>query len=184
MFWILTPDARRGYGVTYSTPRDKELLSEIARASQMFAALQSAEMPARLQESERSSDTAAVCVDSCGRRCGDVAADDCAGKTSRFFINSSRRWRVRSGLKRLVEGRVTSGDSDRVISNTPCRTREDRRQVSEIIVRAHIQPVLPIDAPPGFVKTRVTLFVDGWNGGSRLIPVEPKRTSDRFRSGV
>jgi len=27
-------------------------------------------------------------------------------------------------------------------------------------VRAHIQPVLPVDAPPGFVKTRVTLFVE------------------------
>jgi hypothetical protein len=50
--------------------------------------------------------------------------------------------------------------------------REDRRKVSEIIVRAHVQPVLPIDAPRGFVKTRVTLFVDGWDGGSRLIPVE------------
>ena len=48
--------------------------------------------------------------------------------------------------------------------------RADRRRVSEIIVRAHIQPVLPVDAPPGFVKTRVTLFVKGWNGGSRLIP--------------
>ena len=51
--------------------------------------------------------------------------------------------------------------------------RADRRKVSEIIVRAHIQPVLPVDAPSGFVKTRVTLFVEGWNGGSRLIPVEP-----------
>jgi hypothetical protein len=50
--------------------------------------------------------------------------------------------------------------------------REDRRKVSEIIVRAHVQPVLPIDASRGFVKTRVTLFVDGWDGGSRLIPVE------------
>jgi hypothetical protein len=52
--------------------------------------------------------------------------------------------------------------------------RKDSRRVSEIIVRAHLQPVLPIDAPPGFVKTRVTLFADGWDGGSRLIPVEPK----------
>jgi len=52
--------------------------------------------------------------------------------------------------------------------------RADRRQVSEIIVRAHIQPVLPIDSPPGFVKTRATLFVEGWDGGSRLIPVEAK----------
>jgi len=33
---------------------------------------------------------------------------------------------------------------------------------------------LPVDAPPGFVKTRVTLFVEGWNAGSRLIPIEPK----------
>jgi hypothetical protein len=41
-------------------------------------------------------------------------------------------------------------------------------------VRAHIQPVLPVDAPQGFAKTRVTLFVDGWDGGSRLIPVAEK----------
>src|SRR4029078_1136565 len=48
--------------------------------------------------------------------------------------------------------------------------RADRRQVSEIIVRAHIRPVLPVDAPAGFGQTRVTLFVDGWNAGSRLVP--------------
>ena len=51
--------------------------------------------------------------------------------------------------------------------------REDRRRVSEIIVRAHIQPVLPIDAKPENIKTRVTLFVNGNDCGSRLIPVEP-----------
>jgi len=48
--------------------------------------------------------------------------------------------------------------------------RADRRRVSEIIVRAHIRPVLPVDAPAGFGQTRVTLFVDGWNAGSRLVP--------------
>ncbi len=53
MFWILTPDARRGYGITYSTPRDKELLAEIDRASQMFASLQTAELPAYLRDSDR-----------------------------------------------------------------------------------------------------------------------------------
>ncbi|HEY0431329.1 MAG TPA: hypothetical protein VGC61_05905, partial [Pyrinomonadaceae bacterium] len=51
--------------------------------------------------------------------------------------------------------------------------RANGRAVSEIVVRAHLQPVLPVDAPPDFVKTRVTLFVEGWDGGSRLIPVEP-----------
>jgi hypothetical protein len=52
--------------------------------------------------------------------------------------------------------------------------RADRRRVSEIVVRAHIQPVLPIDANPEWIKTRVTLFVNGKDCGSRLIPVEHK----------
>jgi hypothetical protein len=34
--------------------------------------------------------------------------------------------------------------------------------------------VRPVDASEDFVKTRVTLFVEGWNGGSRLIPFEPE----------
>jgi hypothetical protein len=54
----------------------------------------------------------------------------------------------------------------------PART--DRRKVSEIIVRAHIQPIMPDDAPPDFAKTRVTLFVEGWNCGSRLVPLAPR----------
>src|SRR5215831_17364997 len=29
MFWIITPDTGRGYGVTYSTPRDAAVLSEV-----------------------------------------------------------------------------------------------------------------------------------------------------------
>jgi hypothetical protein len=53
--------------------------------------------------------------------------------------------------------------------------REDRRRVGQIIVRAHLQPVLPIDAKPEAIKTRVTLFVNGANCGSRLIPVEDPR---------
>ena len=32
MFWILTPDPRRGYGVTYATPRDKERAAQRLRA--------------------------------------------------------------------------------------------------------------------------------------------------------
>jgi hypothetical protein len=42
-----------------------------------------------------------------------------------------------------------------------------------MLVRAHVQPVLPIDAIPKNIKTRVTLFVNGANCGSRLIAVEP-----------
>ena len=52
--------------------------------------------------------------------------------------------------------------------------RADRRRVSEFVVRAHIQPVLPIDAKPENIQTRVTLFVNGRDCGSRLIEVEPR----------
>src|ERR1041384_1696620 len=52
VFCVLTPRARRGYGVTYSTSRDQAIMSEIARASQMFAALQSAELPQHLLDSD------------------------------------------------------------------------------------------------------------------------------------
>ncbi|HEV2883380.1 MAG TPA: cellulase family glycosylhydrolase, partial [Pyrinomonadaceae bacterium] len=53
MFWILTPDPARGYGVTYTTPRDEGVIQEITRASQMFASLASADPPERLKEGER-----------------------------------------------------------------------------------------------------------------------------------
>ncbi|HKP47328.1 MAG TPA: cellulase family glycosylhydrolase, partial [Pyrinomonadaceae bacterium] len=36
MFWILTPDPGRGYGITYSTSRDASVLGEVKRAAQLF----------------------------------------------------------------------------------------------------------------------------------------------------
>jgi mannan endo-1,4-beta-mannosidase len=173
MFWILTPDPRRGYGVTYATPRDMELLSEVARASQMFAALQSAELPPRLLDSSqhliprqftwaRAENDAATLPQM-------IVRDD---KSILYqfkpqMANAERFEKIGGG-----PGYIWGFGSGFLEYTVP--ERSDRRQVSEIIVRAHIQPVLPIDAPAGFVKTRVTLLVDGWNGGSRLIPVAPK----------
>ena len=43
-------------------------------------------------------------------------------------------------------------------------------------MRAHIQPVSPVDAEPSWVRTRVTLFVNGTDCGSRLVPVEDPKT--------
>ena len=50
--------------------------------------------------------------------------------------------------------------------------RIDRRKVGAIVVRAHIQPVVPVDAKTEWVRTRVALFVNGKDCGSRLIPWE------------
>jgi mannan endo-1,4-beta-mannosidase len=172
MFWILTPDPRRGYGVTYSTARDKELLGEIGRASQMFAALQSAEPPARLQDDERHLIPRQFAWTRAG---GDkstlpqmiVREDKSILYQFKPQMASAQRFEKIGGGPGYIWG-SGSGYLEYTVPE-----RADRRRVSEIIVRAHIQPVLPVDAPADFVKTRVTLFVEGWNGGSRLIPVEP-----------
>ena len=173
MFWILTPDVRRGYGVTYSTPRDKELLGEISRASQMFSSLQTAELPAQLLESEghliprqfvwsRAEGDAATLPQMI------VKADKTVLYQFKPQMASAERFeKIGEGV-----GYIWGFGSGFLEYTIP--EREDRRRVSEIVVRAHIQPVLPVDAPPGFVKTRVTLLVEGWDGGSRLIPIEPQ----------
>jgi hypothetical protein len=173
MFWILTPDARRGYGVTYSTPRDQQLLAEVVRASQMFESLQSAEMPSNLQNSERHLIPRQFAW----------ARDEVDPATSPQMIVREDKTVVYQFKPQMASaerfekigegsGYIWGSGSGYLEFSVP--ERADRRKVSEIIVRAHLQPVLPVDAPTDFVKTRVTLFVEDWDGGSRLIPVEPK----------
>jgi hypothetical protein len=149
------------------------LLNEIARASQMFAALQSAELPANLLESERHLVPRQFAW---SRAPGDSATvPQISFREDKSVLyqfkpqmaNAERFVKIGEGV-----GYIWGSGSGYLEYTVP--ERADRRQVSEIIVRAHIQPVLPVDSPPGFVKTRTTLFVEGWNGGSRLIPVEPE----------
>ena len=173
MFWTLTPDPRRGYGVTYSMPRDTQLLEEIARASQMFDGLQSADPPARLEDSSRHLIPRQFVWT---RGAGDAAIlpqmivreDKSILYQFKPQMASAERFEKFGGGPGYIWG-SGSGHLDYTVP-----PRDDRRRVSEIIVRAHVQPVLPVDASPDFVKTRVTLFVEGWNAGSRLIPVEEK----------
>ena len=171
MFWILTPDARRGYGITYSTPRDRALLDEIARSSQMFEKLQTAELPSHLLKTEQHLIPRQFAW---ARPAGDEATlprmtvrDD-----KSILYQFKPQMASAERFEKIGEGAgyIWGFGSGYLEYTVPARA--DRRQVSEIIVRAHVQPVLPIDAPPGFVKTRVTLLIDGWDGGSRLIPVE------------
>jgi mannan endo-1,4-beta-mannosidase len=170
MFWILTPDARRGYGVTYSTPRDEALLREVSRASQVFATLQSADLPSHLQDSSRHLVPRQFAWN---RAAGDdVVQPQLILKEDRSVLYqfkpqmaTAQRFEKIGGGPGYIWG-YGSGFVEYTVPE-----RADRRRVSEVVVRAHIQPVLPTDAPAGFVNTRVTLFVNGWNGGSRLVPV-------------
>jgi mannan endo-1,4-beta-mannosidase len=172
LFWVFTPDPRRGYGVTYATERDKELLGVIADAASGFEALQSAEPPQSLQDPARHLIPRQFVW---SRPPGDAAAqpqlivkeDKTVLYRFKPLMAAAERFEKIGGGPGYIWG-SGSGYLEYV---TPAR--EDRRRVSEILVRAHIQPVLPVDALPSHIKTRVTLFVNGWNCGSRLIPVEP-----------
>ena len=172
MFWILTPDAARGYGVTYTTDRDQDILAETKRASQMFASLASADPPERLQDSSKHLVPRQFAW---SRAQGDPATlplmivREDKSILYRFKPNmaTNQRFEKVGGGPGYIWG-FGVGNLDYTVP-----AREDRRRVSELIVRAYIQPVLPIDAKPENIKTRVTLFVNGKDCGSRLIPVTP-----------
>ena len=171
MFWILTPDPQRGYGVTYSSPRDAGLLAEVTGASHLFASLANASpAPALLEwgkhliprqfafaqaESER-----AVQSQVNLRQDGTILY--------RFWPNTV----VRGRFEKLGGGQGYVWGAGAGYFEYVVPTRNDHRRVGQIVVRAHIQPVLPVDAKPAWIQTRVTLFVNGTDCGSRLIPVE------------
>jgi mannan endo-1,4-beta-mannosidase len=173
MFWILTPDPHRGYGVTYTTERDRAVLGEISRASQVFAALETAELPSLLQDTSRHLVPRQFVW---ARSPGDEAtAPQVIFRNDKSVLYQFKpQMASAQRFEKIGEGPgyIWGFGSGFVEYTTP--ERADRRRVSEIIVRAHVQPVLPVDAPVRFVKTRVTLFVDGWNAGSRLVAVEPE----------
>lgn len=170
MFWILTPDPGRGFGITYTTARDQAVFAEIKNAARRFAALRAADPPARLTEAGRhliprqftwSRETP---------------------ETPRMLVREDRSILYAFKPEQASQMRFEKigngpgyiwgfgmGAVDYVIP-----ARAERRRVSQIIVRAHIQAVPPTDARPEDIKTRVTLFVNGTDCGSRLISLEPK----------
>ena len=171
MFWILTPDPKRGYGVNYTTDRDRELIAEIKRTSEKFASLASAEPPSSLHDASRhlvprqfAWNRNAVGPET--QPNVQFREDKSVLYQFKPLMASAQRFeKVGAG-----PGYIWGFGSGFVEYTVP--ERSDRRRVSEIIVRAHVQPVSPVDAARDFVKTRVTLFVNDWNCGSRLIPFE------------
>ena len=172
MFWILTPDPARGYGVSYTTNRDQDVLGEVKRAAQMFGSLADADPPERLLDGSRH----LVPRQFAWTRLADdpatlpqviVREDKSILYRFKPLMASSERFEKVGGGPGYIWG-FGVGHFEYAVP-----AREDRRRVSHIIVRAHIQPVLPIDAKPADIKTRVTLLINGSDCGSRLIPVEP-----------
>ncbi len=171
MFWILTPDPERGYGVIYTSDRDRHLLSEVKRAAQMFESLRSAPPPERLTEARAHLIPRQFAWE---RQPGDPATlPEINVREDRSILYSFKpQMASKARFEKLggEPGYIWGFGAGFLEYRVP--EREDRRRVSQIIVRARIQPVVPIDARPADISTRVTLFVNGANCGSRLIPVE------------
>jgi mannan endo-1,4-beta-mannosidase len=170
MFWILTPDPARGYAVTY-TPRDAAVWAEITRAARMFEALESADPPERLTDDSHHL---------VPRQFAWTRSDGDPATVPQELLQEDRtilyRFKPRMAASARFEklgsgvGYIWGFGVGQLDYTVPAR--EDRRRVSEIIVRAHIQPVPPVDAKPQDIKTRVTLFINGTDCGSRLVSAE------------
>jgi mannan endo-1,4-beta-mannosidase len=177
MFWIITPDPKRGYGVTYSSTstRDTAVFDAITGGAHLFASLANAPPPPELLDAgghliprqfvlDRAADGPAVQPQIVFRDGGTILY--------RFKPESAARERFEKlgGGRGYIWG-AGAGYFEYVVAG-----RADRRRVGQIVVRAHLQPVWPADAQPNQIQTRVTLFVNGTDCGSRLVPVEaPKQ---------
>jgi mannan endo-1,4-beta-mannosidase len=171
MFWILTPDPQRGYGITYTIPRDEPLLAEVRGAAHVFASLTNATPPPLLLEPGKHL---------VPRQFAFTRADAVSAEQLKTIYEPDGRILYRFAPEAVVSGRFEklgggsgyiwgagAGYFEFVVPG-----RETRRKVGEIVVRAHIQPVLVEYAKTDWIRTRVTLFVNGTQIDSRLISWE------------
>lgn len=171
MFWILTPDPHRGYGIAYTTPRDEAVRAEIRRAADLMVSLQAEGPPRSLRSAGHHLVPRQFAFTRAGNdpvtRPEEKSLDD--GGTLYLYkpeIATSARFEKMGGGEGYIWG-AGVGHVDYVVP-----ARDEWRRVKSVVVRAHIQPVSPTDARPSEIKTRVTLFINGVDCGSRLIPVE------------
>lgn len=172
MFWILTPDPNRGYGVSYGTPRDAAMVAEIKRGSALFASLARAFPPSGMRESSRHLVPRQFAFnrrpDDAGIQPQLIARDD-----HTLLYRFKPQMAVAQRFEKIGGGPGYIWGAGAGFVEYLVPGRADRRRVGRLIVRAHLQPVLPLDGKPSDIRTRVTLFVNGSDFGSRLISVEP-----------
>jgi mannan endo-1,4-beta-mannosidase len=171
MFWILTPDPKRGYGVNYTMPRDDGVRAEVRRGAELMASLQNDNPPQSLRVDghhlvprqfafTRQPDDASI----------QPEAELREDKSLLYRFKPEQAFSQRFEKVGGGEGYIWGAGVGHLEYLVPAR--EDYRRVGSIIVRAHLQPVIPHDASGRIKATRVTLFINHRNCGSRLIPLE------------
>jgi mannan endo-1,4-beta-mannosidase len=169
MFWILTPDPQRGYGVTYSSARDASVLAEVTGAAHLFASLTDASPPPALLDAGKNLVPLQFAFE---RSEGEAKPQLIFQPDGNLLYRFGPNLAVSGRFEKLGggDGYIWGGGAGYFEYVVP--GRNDHRKVGQMVVRAHLQPVVPIDAKSDWIRTRVTLFVNGKDCGSRLIPVE------------
>ncbi|HYE66426.1 MAG TPA: cellulase family glycosylhydrolase [Pyrinomonadaceae bacterium] len=175
MYWIFTPDPQRGYGVTYTVSRDEPIRTEIRRAAELFTSLQNENPPPRLLDFSRHLVPHQFAFarpenDPATRPDMSVQSDG----TILYLFKPEMAASARFEKLGYGPGYIWGAGVGHVEYVLPAR--DHWRRVASLVVRAHLQPVLPGDARPPITASRVTLLINGTDCGSRLIPIEdPKQ---------
>lgn len=175
MFWILTPDPRRGYGVTYTTPRDAALMAEITGGAHLFASLVNASPPPVTLDTGKHLVPRQFAFE---RNENDKAVQP----EPNYQTDGTLLYRIWPNM--VVRGRFEKlGGGDGYVWGAGAGyfeyvvpARKEYRRVGKILVRAHIQPIWPNDAEPSRIQTRVTLFLNGNNFGWRQAALEDPKS--------
>ncbi|HEY0004360.1 MAG TPA: hypothetical protein VGB17_06080, partial [Pyrinomonadaceae bacterium] len=171
MFWTWTPDPQRGYGVTYTATRDEKVRAEIARAAKLFASLEDVDPPQRLLDAGRHLIPRQFAFER--------AANDPATRPE--MVSQQGGWTLfRFAPERAASARFEKlGGGEGYIWGDGMGYLEylvpalgQRKSLGQLVVRAHLQPVLPHDARGRVNSTRITLLVNGVDCGSRLVRIE------------
>jgi mannan endo-1,4-beta-mannosidase len=174
MFWIYTSSPDRNYGLAYSSPRDAGVFAEINGGAHLFASLRNAWAPPALLDAKRHLVPRQFAFSH--------SESDLAVQPQPIFQPGSLTYRfsptmaVRGRFEKLGGGDGYLWGAGAGYFEYIVPARNDRRRVGQIIVRAHLQPVPPADAKPSEIRTRVTLFVNGTDYGSRVVPMEDPKS--------
>jgi len=171
MFWIWTPDAQRGFGVTYNSPRDEGVRAEIKRAAQLFESLRHEGPPPRLLDAghhlvprqfafTRAREQAAMRPET------SMADNDTILYRFKPEMAASARFEKLGG----GEGYIWGSGIGYIEYLVPAR--ESYKGVGRLLVRARLQPVPPDEAHGRIKASRVSLFINDTDCGSKLITKE------------
>lgn len=166
-FWIVTSDPEREYGVVFDGARDADVRDEIKRGATLFAAMEGTRPNRELFETDSflvphtenfTQTNATLTLPS-------VSQETDATHLYRFAPESLTRARFErlGGGAGYVWG-TGIGEFEFVVP-----PRDAWQRVGEIIIRAHLQPVIPADATDEIKGSRVTLFINDVDCGARLV---------------